>query len=706
MRSLNWARIFRFKGIFGLCMCLVLVGIIILSAAERTAAAPATGSLPVIKVFTGDPLTLPDGGHVVYTFEVYDATKIQVVEAGYIINEYNGPPSTTSKGTSIGGTTYQIRTDGMDKFDTVLRANNLNGQRVQKITISFATKSKPKPTSLIPPVSDNRTGNKNKWGPQTSASRTSTPSAASTVSNWPPQFAKCPKGCNYCIKPEEAAAKGLTQKCLEQPCYYSPDKQQNWFCYGEPVSTGWCCKDGKVTQADRCKETGGVWYATEAEAITSRTVVGYCCKEGQTGQAGQVTEATECQCTQEGADHWSLDKNRAIQDCQGTGWFCSGSKVYQGSQAQATQAGVTWYATEAEATKACVQVCWCCTKGAAALASQVTQMNPADCAKAGGTCYTTQDSAAKACEQTGGYCCSNGNLTPATPTQCAAVKGVYYTDPAKGKELCQPSGYGCINGRVAGPMTQAQADQAGVKLYANQQDAINACLPPPGYCCLNGKTTSSTEAQCKGSGGTYWSTNQAQVIERCQPPPGYCCINGKVSGPTTQTQCGQMGGAYYATQSQAMANCQPLGYCCIGGSRVTGPVSQTQCSQMGGTNWSTSQERVAAVCQQTYYCCRDGQVYQSKTPGTGCYTNPTEAQQACQRTYWCCSNGQVYQSKTLGRGCYTTQAEAQQACQPTYWCCRNGQVYQSKTPGTGCYATQAEATRACQKLLAAPPLQQ
>ena len=422
MGKLGFVRICSFKGIFRLCLCFVVVGIIIFGATGRTAAASTTGSLPDIRAFTADPLTLKDGDHAVYMFEVYDATKIQVVEAGEIINEYNGPPSTVNKGKAMGRTTYQIRTGDMDAFDTILRASNPSGQREQKLTISFATKSELQPASLIPPVSDNETGKKNKWGPQTSAPVSLTSSTAllpRTGSPYVPAYAECPSGCN-CLTPDQAAQYGFKQKCSEERCF-SADKQVNSYCYNKTAS-GWCCKDGKIASATeaQCKEAIGSWYATEAEAI-----------------------------------------------------------------------------------KAC-QTCWCCAGG------RYGQTTTDACAKMYGTCYSTQ----------------------------------------------------------------------------------------------------------------------AQASERCQPP-GYCCINGKVSGPTTQTQCSQMGGAYYTTQAQA--------------------------------------------------------------------------QQACQ-TYWCCSNGQVYQSTTLGRGCYTTQAAAQQACQPTYWCCRSGQVYQSKTSGTGCYTTQAEATRACQRLTA--PIQQ
>jgi len=529
MGKLDCAKIRSFKGILRLCMCLVVVGIIILSAGERTAAASTTGSMPVIKVFTGDPLTLPDGGHVVYMFEVYDATKIQVIEAGEIINEYNGPPSTVNKGKAMGRTTYQIRTGDMDAFDTILRASNPSGQREQKLTISFATKSELQPASLNPPVSDNETGKRNKWGPQTSSPVSLTSSAAlppHTGSPFVPAYAECPSGCN-CLTPDQAAQYGFKQKCSEERCF-SADKQVNSYCYNKTAS-GWCCKDGKIASATeaQCKEAIGSWYATEAEAI-----------------------------------------------------------------------------------KAC-QTCWCCAGG------RYGQTTTDACAKMYGTCYATQAQASERCQS--GWCCKDGKIASATEAQCKEAIGSW---------------------------------------YATEAEAIKACQTC--WCCAGGRYGQTTTDACAKMYGTCYST-QAQASERCQPP-GYCCINGKVSGPTTQTQCSQMGGVYYTTQAQAQQACQ------------------------------------------TYWCCSNGQVYQSTTLGRGCYTSQAEAQRACQPTYWCCSNGQVYQSTTLGRGCYTTQAAAQQACQPTYWCCRSGQVYQSKTSGTGCYATQAEATRACQRLTA--PIQQ
>jgi hypothetical protein len=576
MGKLGFARIHRFSGILRLCVCLVLVGTIILGATEGIAAADVAAGLPVIKVFSGDPLTVPDGGNAVYTFEVYDGTKIQVIENGEIIDEFNGPPSTTSKGKANGRTTNQIRTGSMDSYGTILRASNPNGQQEKKLTIAFATKSKPRTTSLIPPVSDNGTGNKNRWGPQTSApvslvSATSSP--AFTGSPYVPDYAQCSTECN-CLTPDQAAQFGFKQKCSEERCF-SDDKQVNSYCYYKTALTGWCCKDGKVTPATQaeCKEAGGAWYATEADAIKACEQACWCCTNGRYGQT------TPDACTKMGGTCYTTQA-QAGERCQLLGWFCSGGKVYQGTSTQATQAGATLYATQDEAAKACDQACWCCTSG------RYGQTTTDACAKMGGTCYATQAQASERCQSLG-YCCSNGSVTSSTQTQCAAVKGAYYTDA-----------------------TQAAA----------------AC-PPMGGCCVNGQFTTTTRTQCAAMKGVF-NSDPVTGRELCQPP-GYCCSNGNVTS-ATQTQCAAVKGAYYTSQSQATAACQPLGYCCIGGTRVTGPISQSQCSQMGGTNWSTSQERVASVCRQlTYWCCSNGQVYQSKTGGTGCYTSQSQAAANC-----------------------------------------------------------------------------
>ena len=460
------AKIHKFSGIFRLCMCLVLVGIINFGAAEVTIAASATGSLPVIRVFTGDPLTLPDGGHVVYIFEVYDATKIQVVEAGEIINEYNGPPSTNSKGKSIGRTTYQIRTDGMDTFDTVLRANNPSGQQEQRLSISFATKSKPAPASPIPPVSDNETGKRNKWGPQTSSpvSLTSpTTLPPRTGSPFVPAYAECPSGCN-CLTPDQAAQYGFEQKCSEERCF-SADKQVNSFCYSK--SAGWCCKDGKVISAAEaeCKEAGGAYWSTDQIQVIEvcQQESGWCCVDGK------VYQATKDKADQAGVT-WYATEAEATKACISPGWCCRNGQLTQATQTQCVQsltaAGGVWYATEAEAAKACGQACWCCTNG------RYGQTTSDACAKMGGTCYATQAQAQERC-QPPGYCCINGKITTSTEAQCKGLGGTYWsTNQAQVIERCQPTYYCCRNGQVY------QSKTPGAGCYATQAEATRACQKP------------------------------------------------------------------------------------------------------------------------------------------------------------------------------------------------------------------------------------
>jgi len=518
MGKLGLVKIRRFSGIFSLCLCLVLVGITVLSAAGRADAATATGSLPVIRVFTGDPLMLPDGGHVVYIFEVYDATKIQVVEAGEIINEYNGPPSTTNKGKASGRTTYQIRTAGMDTFDTILRASNPSGQREQRLSISFATKSELPPASLTPPVSDNGTVKRNKWGPQTSSpvSLTSpTTLPPRTGSPFVPAYAECPSGCN-CLTPDQAAQYGFKQKCSEERCF-SADKQVNSFCYNK--SAGWCCKDGKVISA------------------------------------------TEAECKEAGGSYWSTDQAQVIEVCQPeSGWCCVGGKVYQATKDKATQAGVTWYATEAEATKACISPGWCCRNG------QLTQATQTQCVQsltaAGGVWYATEAEAAKACQQAC-WCCASGRYGQTTSDACAKMGGTCYATQAQAQELCQSLGYCCRDGQVAGPISQTQCAQVAGAWYSTQAAAKQACQKTY-YCCRNGQLYMSTTL---GS-GCYTSQTEAQ--RACQPTY-YCCSNGQVyQSKTPGTGC-------YTTQAAAQQACQPTYWCCRNGQVYQSKTPGTGC---------------------------------------------------------------------------------------------------------------------------------
>ena len=545
MGKLGFARIFRFKGIFRLCMCLVVVGIIILGAAERSAAASAMGSPPEIKAFSADPLILPDGGHAVYMFEVYNATKIQVIEAGEIINEYNGPPSTTSKGKATGRTTYQIRSGPGNTFDTTLIARNTGGEQKKTLTLSFATKSKPKTDSLIPPVSDNQTKTRtSKLGPQTPAPLT--PSTLSSLAPWPRQFANCPDGCYACLKPDEAAGRGLTQKCLEQPCYYSPDKTQYWYCYGEPVSTGWCCKDGNVIPG------------------------------------------TEAQCKEARGSYWSKDQGEAIKACQlPMGWCCVEGRVYQATRDKAAEAGIAWYATEAEATKACGQpMGGCCTARGATAATQ------SQCSQMAGKFFSSLSEAQRVCPPIGG-CCRNGVVTPSTQAQCTqslnAAGGVWYANEAEAIKACEQPVGGCCTARGATAATQSQCSQMGGKWTTTLAEAQRAC-DPVGGCCTARGATAATQTQCSQMGGK-WTTTLAEAQRACEQPVGGCCT-ARGATAATQTQCSQMGGKYFSSLSEATRACAPpptTYYCCDG----KGGVYQ---SRTPGTGCYTTQAEATRAC--------------------------------------------------------------------------------------------------------------
>jgi hypothetical protein len=403
--------------IFRLCPCLALVGIIILGAADHAAAASA----PEIKVFSAAPTVLKDGDFAVYTFTVQDATNIQLTENGNIIKDIKGPASSTYEGKAHGMKTYALRTRGSNSVTAILIASNGSGKADKTLTLTYATQLPPQPATQT--ISDNKTSARTpKWGPQSSNPAVSSQSTSSTYNA--PQFAKCSSDCNACLTPDEAAAKGYTQKCSEQPCYYSPDNQQKWYCYSKP-KTVWCCKDGQVSEVTQaqCDQVGGTAYPTQADAVKA------------------------CQ--------------------QALGWFCSGGQVYQGSAAQASQAGVQWYANQQDAINACQGGGYCCING-----NVSGPMSPSQCAQMGGTYYATPGQAKELCQPPNCYCCINGNVSgPMTPSQCAQRGGVCYTTPAQAKELCQPpkTYWCCSNGQVY------QTTTPGVGCYATQAQAQAAC---------------------------------------------------------------------------------------------------------------------------------------------------------------------------------------------------------------------------------------
>jgi hypothetical protein len=403
-----------------LCLCLVLVCLITVGAAA------CPDGKPSIK-FKADPMVLNDGDSALYTFVVKNATEVVVIEAGDIIKQITNPSAATLKGTVQGNTTYSIRKGGSNTFTATLIARNESGEAEKTLTLSFATEAET--SSLIPPVSMSARPRSPQWGEQYLSPPSTKPSPP-TKPQYEPNFFECPSGCPYCLTPGEAANLGFTQRCSEELCYYSPDKEQKWYCYSEPE--GWCCRDTQVSQATRteCTKMGGDWYASQAEAIQACQPTGWCCRDGN------LYEATQAQCAQTGGAYWSANQAEAMKVCQemATCWCCVDGKIGQVPQSQCLQMGGHCYNTQAEAARACQQTttCWCCVGG------KIGQVPQSQCLQMGGACYNTQAEAARACQQTTTcWCCAGGKVFQAPQSQCLQMGGACYATQAGAARACQ-----------------------------------------------------------------------------------------------------------------------------------------------------------------------------------------------------------------------------------------------------------------------------
>jgi len=392
-------------------LCLAVLCSVFLGAADSNAAT-AAGSAPDIKVFSADPMTLPDGGSATYQFEVVGATYMQLTEAGAVLREINSPPFTSIKGNAKGQTTNEIRTGDMNTFDAILIARNSAGERKKSLTLSFASKIQPLST-------DNKTKARTpKWGPTSITPLTLTPSATRNLPA--PQFTSCTEKCNYCLKPDEAAARGFTDKCSEALCYYSPDNQQKWYCYSKPP-TVWCCANGRVLEMTKaqCTQAGGTGFNTQSEA--QQACLGWCCKDQKVGQT------TQTQCAQLGG-YWYETQSQAIQACQqmAMGYCCRDGQIGSTTQSQCAQLGGTWYTTLSQAQAACQRtVYWCCSNG------QVFQTYSYTAG-----CYKTREEAEQACQSTC-WCCSGGKVYQTTQAACSRAGGACYSSQSQAAANCR-----------------------------------------------------------------------------------------------------------------------------------------------------------------------------------------------------------------------------------------------------------------------------
>jgi hypothetical protein len=356
-----------------LCLCLVLVSLVTAGAFVYTNRSYTVGMLPgvqvcqaeplqqndvdytpsaiggnepVIQVFKADPMELDAADSAaVYTFKVKRAKNVQIDEGGTNIKNISNPSGATLQGTVKGLPAAAIPTDDSGKFITFLMASNDDGSVKAELTLSIAQKLLP--LGLPAGSTDNQTEPRSpKWLDQYSTPVTSTPS---TTTRNEPDFFKCPDSCAYCLKPGEAANLGYTKKCSDERCYYSPDDQQNWYCYSEPE--GWCCANGKVGQSTKgeCTKIGGYWSAYQSEAIEACQPKGYCCLNGQV-----YYPTTQAQCVQSGGSYWSTDQAQTMERCQPpTCWCCLKGQVYQTTQAQCTQSGGACYTTQSQADAGC-----------------------------------------------------------------------------------------------------------------------------------------------------------------------------------------------------------------------------------------------------------------------------------------------------------------------------------------------------------------
>jgi hypothetical protein len=506
MRLSGFGWVHNMKSPIRLCLCLVLICL------TTTGATVYAAGKPDIKLFKADPLVLNEGESASYTFVVKNATEVWLVEAGNILKKISNPSAATLKGTAQGLTTYAIRTGNSNTFTAVLIAKNDSGEATEEITLSFATEPPSEQASLIPPVSATlaNPARSPQWLPPLPTSPPST-QPPSTTTHVPPEFAECPSDCRYCLTPDETASHGATKKCLEQPCYYSPDNMKYWYCYSEPE--GWCCADGKVFQSGeaQCVQVGGYWYTTQAEAerVCQEMMTCWCCADGKVGQIPQI------ECLQMGGNCYDT-QTQAERVCQEmmTCWCCADGKVGQIPQIQCLQIGGNCYDTQTQAVQACQEAatCWCCADG------KVGQIPQIQCLQIGGNCYATQTQAVQACQEAATcWCCANGQVFQAPQTQCM---------------------------------------QMGGNCYATQTQAVQACQQAATcWCCANGQVFQAPQTQCMQMGGNCYAT-QTQAVQACQRAATcWCCAGGKVF-QTTQTQCMQMGGACYGSQDQAARACQ------------------------------------------------------------------------------------------------------------------------------------------------------
>lgn len=334
------------------CLFLVLVGIMISGAAGCTQQQEV--NLPYISTFEVSSQVLQPGDAAHYVIKVNNAEEILLYEAGINIGRWNGPPSGTHthKITFQGMPANAIPTDN-GKFEARLVVSNAKGKQDKELMLSVAAPA----IAAAGQPGASTAENKSYWLEQSFLSEAS-PEPAQDTSNAsppmenPPQFADCDcaSGCNYCLEAGDAASGGFTQKCSDEPCFSSPNQNEEFYCYKEPE--GWCCNNTQVSQSTKteCTNMGGsYWSINQNEAIQACQPKGYCCYNGQV-----YYPVTQAECAQRGGSYWSTDQAQVMERCQpATCWCCTNGRVFQMTQAECAQEGGTCYATQAQALEQC-----------------------------------------------------------------------------------------------------------------------------------------------------------------------------------------------------------------------------------------------------------------------------------------------------------------------------------------------------------------
>ena len=173
-------------------LCLITTGVI--GCGEQFS---KDGGPPEIVYFQANP-PINEGGPVSYTFEVKNATKIRLIEAGNTIKEIDGPSSGIYKGAATGQVPSAVLTSDNYTPGAVLEASNDYGKVEKKITQSD--------------------------------------SPLLRLAGW---IYDCTPPCK-CMRSSTASSQNMTTQCSSDPCmrrsirWFGLFGQQDSYCYRYP----------------------------------------------------------------------------------------------------------------------------------------------------------------------------------------------------------------------------------------------------------------------------------------------------------------------------------------------------------------------------------------------------------------------------------------------------------------------------------------